>query len=114
MKATFVEMPSFAKSRERHLDDDAYGRLQDVLATNPECGDVVPGGGGLRKMRFGDVNRGKGKRGGLRVLYYVWIGASEFWLFDVYGKGEKIDLTPDEKRIFREALKAELAIRRST
>ena len=48
---------------------------------NPEAGDVIQGAGGLRKMRFADSRRGKGKRGGLRVIYYWWSGGMQFWLY---------------------------------
>ena len=55
---------------------------------NPEAGDVIPGTGGLRKLRFADERRGKGKRGGLRVIYYWWDPGSQFWLFTIYDKDE--------------------------
>ena len=48
---------------------------------HPEAGDLIPDAGGLRKLRFGDERRGKGKRGGLRVIYYWWVTGFEFWLF---------------------------------
>jgi hypothetical protein len=48
---------------------------------NPTAGDVIPDAGGLRKLRFGDARRGKGKRSGLRVLYYWWDSGLQFWLF---------------------------------
>lgn len=51
------------------MDDEAYLAFQDELKKNPEAGDVIQGTGGLRKLRFGDPRRGKGKRGGLRVIY---------------------------------------------
>jgi len=75
---------------------------------NPEAGDVIEGTGGLRKLRYGDKRRGKGKRGGLRVIYYWWDGGAQFWLFTLYGKDEMDDLNAKEKRAFRDGLKAEL------
>lgn len=68
MRATFVELSPFSKYREDYLGDDDYRELQRELMTNPEAGDVIRGTGGLRKVRFGDKRRGKGKRGGLRVI----------------------------------------------
>jgi hypothetical protein len=51
---------------------------------NPEAGDMIEGTGGLRKMRFRHPRRAKGKRGGLRVIYYYWTGGPEFWLFTLF------------------------------
>lgn len=72
MKAVFVELPPFERYRSDYFDDDAFLTLQRLLMLNPEAGDVIPGTGGLRKLRFGDERRGKGKCGGLRVIYYWW------------------------------------------
>ena len=94
MKAVFVELPAFERHRTDYLDDDAFGELQNLLMLNPEAGDLIPGTGGLRKLRFIDARRGKGKRGGLRVIYYWWNIESQFWLFTVYDKDEMADLTP--------------------
>lgn len=69
--------------------------------------------GGLRKVRFPDSRRGKGKRGGLRVIYYWWMRGCQFWLFTVYGKGEVSDLTAEQRKFVREVLKAELKARKS-
>jgi hypothetical protein len=73
MKAIFVELPAFERRRADYLDDDAFLALQNLLMKNPTAGDVIPDAGGLRKVRFGDARRGKGKRSGLRVLYYCGI-----------------------------------------
>ena len=72
MKAVFVEMRSFEKYRSQYLSDSAYGRLQQELLTNPVKGALIVGTGGLRKIRFSDRKRGKGKRGGVRVIYYYF------------------------------------------
>jgi putative transcriptional regulator len=56
------------------------------LILYPEAGDSIPGAGGLRKLRFADRRRGKGRRGGLRVIYYWWDSGSQFWLFTIYDK----------------------------
>jgi len=79
---------------------------------NPEAGDVIEGTGGLRKLRQADIRRGKGKRGGLRVIYYWWNGQRQFWLFTLYGKDEMDDLSSKEKKALREMLKHELESRR--
>lgn len=61
----FVELPPFERSREDYLDDDEYLKLQIELIKNPNAGDVIQGASGLRKLRYGDKKRGKGKKGGL-------------------------------------------------
>lgn len=73
MKATFVELPSFERNRKRYLDDDDFRELQDAMMSDPTDGDVIKGTGGLRKLRWTDKRRNKGKRGGLRVIFYYWI-----------------------------------------
>jgi len=72
MKAVFIEPPAFERHRQDYLDDDAFSRLQEALMGNPEAGDVIEGTAGLRKVRFAASRRPKpkGKRGGLRVIYY--------------------------------------------
>jgi hypothetical protein len=111
VKATFVELPAFARHRSSYLDDDGFARLQAELMRSPAVGDVIEGTGGLRKVRFSDTRRGKGKRGGLRIIYYWWDRGHQFWLFTIYDKNEMADLTPVQKRLFREVLKAELKAR---
>lgn len=114
MKAIFIELPAFERHRADYLDDEAFGDLQNALMRNPEAGDVIQGTGGLRKARFADRRRGKGKSGGLRVIYYWWSGGMQFWLYALYDKDEMADLTPEQRRTLRAMLKAELESRRST
>ena len=112
MKALFVELPAFAKYRADYLDDEGFRGLQQSLLKNPEAGEVIEGTGGLRKLRHGDQRRGKGKRGGLRVIYYWWDGGRQFWLFTLYDKDEMENLSADEKKVLKGLLKAELEARR--
>lgn len=112
VKAVFVELPAFERHRADYLDEDAFLRLQRLLMLNPEAGDVIPGSGGLRKLRFADERRGKGKRSGLRVIYYWWDTGSEFWLFTVFNKDEMSDLTATERKALKEMIKRELEARR--
>ena len=112
MKAVFIELPAFQRQRDEFLDDDRLGRLQHALLANPVAGEVIAGSGGLRKLRFGDVRRAKGKRGGLRVIYYFWTGGPEFWLFTVYDKDEVADLTARQRGMLKERLKDELRMRK--
>jgi hypothetical protein len=113
VKALFVELPAFERHRGKYLDDGAFGLLQQALMANPEAGRVIEGTGGLRKMRFADPRRGKGKRGGLRVIYYWWSSGMQFWLYTLYDKDETDDLTAKERRVLKEMMKAELESRRA-
>jgi hypothetical protein len=112
MKAVFIELPAFERHRSRYLDDEGFRLMQDSLMAHPEAGAVIEGTGGLRKLRFTDARRAKGKRGGLRVIYYYWTGGPEFWLFTLYDKAEMSDLTPKQRAALREMVKAELQTRR--
>ena len=112
MKAIFVELPVFAKYRPEYLDDEGFRDLQNSLMANPEAGDVIEGTGGLRKIRQPDPRRGKGKRGGLRVIYYWWDGKRQFWLFTLYDKDEMDDLSMKEKKALKDMLKREMEARR--
>ena len=82
--------------------------MQSALLENPELGAVMPGTGGFRKVRWEDTRRSKGKRGGLRIIYYYLETERQIWLFTLYDKGEAADLTPNEKRMLKRAIQAEL------
>ncbi|MHB1358697.1 MAG: type II toxin-antitoxin system RelE/ParE family toxin [Rhodocyclaceae bacterium] len=112
MKAIFVELPAFAKYRHGYLDDESFRDLQNALMANPDGGDVIEGTGGLRKLRQADPRRGKGKRGGLRVIYYWWDGKRQFWLFTLYDKDEMDDLSAKDKKALKDLLKRELEARK--
>lgn len=107
----FVEAPGFTARVWDYLDDDEYRGLQGLLAGKPAAGDVMPGTGGFRKLRWGDPRRGKGKRGGLRVIYYHFESDDQIWLMTVYDKDEMDDLSPAEKRLLKKAIEGELAQR---
>ena len=112
MKAVFVELPPFERNRAEYLDDDAFLRLQQLLMLNPEAGALIAGTGGLRKLRFADERRGKGKRGGLRVIYYWWDAGLQFWLSTIYDKDEMSDLTKAQRETLKQMIKNELEARR--
>lgn len=111
MKALFVELPAFERYRELYMDDASFRAFQAELIKNPTAGDVIAGTGGLRKIRFGDLRRGKGKRGGLRIIYYWWLGGDQFWLFTLYGKDEMNDLSVKERQALAELLRHEIQAR---
>jgi hypothetical protein len=102
MKATFIETTGFTTAVADYLSDHAYAQFQQRLMMNPAAGDVMPGCDGLRKARTADPRRGKGKRGGARVIYLHVPTAKRFYLLDVYGKDEKDDLSADEKKQLRQ------------
>lgn len=95
----FIESSSFTRAIVDYLRDDHYRELQQVLVQNPAAGAVMPGCGGLRKIRFRDPQRGKGSRGGLRVIYLYLPEQSWVFLLDIYGKDEKDDLGREEKKV---------------
>ncbi len=100
MKKTFLESTGFTEwvATQGKSWDRVLARLQRDLMADPDAGDVMPGCGGLRKIRAADPGRGKGKRGGVRVVNKNIPEAKWVFLLDVYDKDEKEDLTPAEKR----------------
>jgi hypothetical protein len=109
----FLEAPAFARYVSGYLTDDEYRELQNRLAAAPEHGDVIPGTGGFRKLRWIDPRRGKGRRGGLRVSYYYFPGERQIWLITLYDKDEASDLTPKERQALKSASEIELRARQA-
>ncbi|SAL49229.1 Toxin HigB-2 [Caballeronia cordobensis] len=111
MQAIFVELPPFQRHRSDYLTDDEYRELQLLLLANAEAGDLIKGTGGLRKIRFGDKRRNKGKRGGLRVIHYRWFEGAQFWMFTLYDKDEMSDLSSSERAVLARLLAIEVSRR---
>lgn len=107
----FLEAPAFTRFLSEYLDDEGYRKLQQELARRPDTGDLIPGTGGFRKVRWADTRRGKGRRGGLRVIYYHFVAEHQIWLMTLYGKNEVADLTPNEKKLLKRAIEAERGAR---
>lgn len=84
---TFIESAAFQRLCAIYLDDDEYAELQQFIMERPESGQVVPGSGGVRKLRW--KRKGMGKRGGLRVIYYVRYQPNEFWMLTLYAKAKQ-------------------------
>jgi hypothetical protein len=101
MKKSFVETREFTAWVKEYLSDQVLGDLQRVLLDNPEMGAVMPGCGGLRKMRVADPRRGAGKRGGARVIYLHIAESDQIHLITVYGKDQKDDLSAEDKVHYR-------------
>lgn len=87
---TIIELPPFAAVRDELFSDDDFADFQGFLNEHPEAGDVIPETGGCRKIRW--ATRGKGKRGGARVIYFLHLSAEEIVLVAAYGKGERDDV----------------------
>ena len=93
---TFVEAPVFTQQVTAVWSDDELAAFQRDLAAHPAVGDPIPGLGGLRKVRW--AAKGKGKRGGARIIYLPLARAGIIYLFFLYTKGDVTDLSPDQKR----------------
>ena len=109
----FIEAPAFTRYLSSYLNDDEYQELQNRLATGPEVGGAIPGTGGFRKLRWADPRRGKGRRGGLRVIYYYFPGEQQIWLMTLYDKDEASDLTPKQRQALQNAIEIELRARQA-
>ena len=106
----FIEAPIFTKYIYNYLDDEDYSALQQTLALRPDAGKVIPGSGGLRKLRW--AGSGRGKRGGLRIIYYWLSEDGQIWLLTVYAKNEAENIpnsvlkllrkVPDDVKMIRE------------
>jgi hypothetical protein len=107
----FIEAPAFTRHLADYLADDDYRALQRELARDPGKGDLMPGTGGFRKLRWADPRRGKGRRGGLRVIYYHFATSEQVWLMTLYDKDEAADLSPKEKKVLSAAIEDELQAR---
>ena len=93
---TVAETPTFARQASKLFTEDEKAELIDFLAANPLAGDVVPGTGGIRKLRFQAPD--SGKRGGRRVVYYDLDEDIPLYALLAYAKSAQADLTPEERR----------------
>ena len=101
------EAPAFTKALPTYLNDDDYRALQKLLIANPEAGEVISGTGGFRKIRWQDSRRNKGKRGGLRIIYYHFSEDMQIWLLTIYDKNEASDLSAAQKKMLKIAIDLE-------
>ena len=102
----FVETPIFTKKIKELLHDDEYQSLQQHLLANPDSGSVIPQSGGIRKIRW--ASGGKGKRGGLRVIYFHLTQDNEIYMLYAYPKNTQEDLTNEQLRLFKALVTEEL------
>ncbi len=102
-RVEFIEAKAFTKHVYEYLSEDEYFGLQRFLFQNPGAGKVIPGSGGLRKIRW--VMAGKGKRSGVRIIYYFKKSESEIWLLTIYSKSELDNIPKNILRKIAEELK---------
>lgn len=99
----FIEAPLFTKLVPDYFESDhEYSDFQGYLKENPESGDLIPGSGGLRKVRW--AAKGKGKRGGIRIIYYYKSRDGAIWLLTVYAKNELVDIPKHVLRKIKEEI----------
>jgi len=99
-----VETPLFTRQITALATDEEYRSLQQVLVTDPVAGDLVPGGGGIRKIRM--ARPGRGKRGGARVVYYWQRRSATIFMLIAYAKSARTDLSQAQVRALRELVSA--------
>lgn len=99
---TFIETKLFTKLVTECMSDDEYSMLQQALIADPECGDLIRGSGGIRKLRWGV--RGRGKRGGIRVIYYAKTRKGQIWMLTLYAKNVAEDIPPHVLREIKEEI----------
>ena len=81
---SFIETKLFTRLVQDYLSDDEYAALQEALLADPEAGAIIPGAGGVRKLRWGVA--GRGKRGGIRVVYFLRTRHGQIWMLTLYAK----------------------------
>jgi hypothetical protein len=98
-----VETLAYLRHSAGLLTEDERGAIIDHLAANPTDGDIMPGGGGLRKLRWGIA--GRGKRGGVRLIHYFADRDSPVVLLDIFAKNEKANYSASELAVMRQLVK---------
>jgi hypothetical protein len=101
----FIETSIFTRQVTSLLSDDEYSRLQVALMLHPDMGAIIQHSGGLRKIRWS--MSGRGKRGGVRAIYYWVVAADQILMLFMYPKSEKDDLTPQQLKVLREIVEKE-------
>jgi mRNA-degrading endonuclease RelE of RelBE toxin-antitoxin system len=100
----FIETPVFTQIIVEMMTDAEYAELQAALVFQPDLGYLIPGTGGIRKVRWSEPKRGRGKRGGVRVIYYWHVAGSLIYLLLAYSKTDRDDLSVEQKRKLRKLI----------
>jgi hypothetical protein len=100
-----IETSIFTKKIKTLLDDDEYRVLQNHLVEIPSSGDIIQGSGGIRKIRW--AIKGRGKRGGMRIIYYWATSRDQIFMLYAYAKNEHNDLTKDQLSVLRKTVELE-------
>jgi len=98
----FIETSLFTRLVSAYLTDDEYAALQAYLIQHPDRGTLVPSSGGVRKLRWS--GSGRGKRGGLRIIYFWRNRAGQIWLLTIYAKNEQSNIPPHILRAIAEEI----------
>lgn len=101
----FIETTIFTRQVTSLLTDDEYSQMQVALSAHPEVGVIIPQSGGLRKIRWS--MSGRGKRGGVRAIYYWVVAQDQILMLFMYPKNEKDDLTQTQIKVLREIVEKE-------
>ena len=99
---SFIETKLFSRLVAEYMSDEEYSNLQNALIKDPEAGDLIPGSGGVRKLRWGVA--GRGKRGGIRVIYYARTRQGQIWMLTLYAKNVMENISANVLRKIKEEI----------
>ena len=102
-----LETPIFTRQITALISDDSYAELQQTIRLDPETGAIISGSGGLRKIRW--QAEGRGKRGGIRVIYYWHVPGDQTYMLLAYAKNQQSDLTPKQKQVLKQLVEEEFS-----
>lgn len=100
-----IETSVFTRQIKELISDEEYGELQFALIQRPDMGDLIPHSGGIRKVRW--AGSGRGKRGGIRVIYYWQVSEDQIYMLLVYAKNAQDNMTPTQQKILRKLVEQE-------
>ncbi|VAW69285.1 mRNA interferase YafQ [hydrothermal vent metagenome] len=102
-----LETPVFTRQITALISDDSYAELQQAIRLEPESGNIISGSGGLRKIRW--KAEGRGKRGGIRVIYYWYVPGEQIYMLLAYAKNQQTDLSPEQKQVLKQLVEEEFS-----